>query len=518
MTNKVILCMIGKTVIVGSKNMKEKILKFITSKFFVLGIQLLATIAVVYFTFKLDLVPTKYLIAGIVVLALLLAGFFGIIYSSEQKIKKGLSSKRGIVTKIISLLTSIILIAGCTYISRGNNFIENVSNATGQEYVVSVISLKNGKITKLKDLDSSKKIGVSYEKDTVTIAEALKDLDTEIGDHEYTKYDNYASLADALYEGKVDAIVVGEQYRTMLQINHEEFNDVTKVLKSYAYDAKMEVTTKQTDVTENAFSIYVTGIDVYGSLKTVSRSDVNLIVTVNPKTKQILMTSIPRDCQINLHKNGKMDKLTHTGIYGTSETINTIQDLLEMKINYFARTNFSGMTNIVDALGGITVNSSEAFETLHGNYQITEGLNEMDGDKALCFVRERKRLKRGDFARGENQQKVLKAMLDKAMSPKIITNFNNILSAVEGCFETDMSDKEIKSLINMQLNDMADWKIINVQIEGEYQLMDDTFSMKGTNSDVMIPFESHIERVRELINKVEEGKEIKDSELKGLTH
>ena len=170
--------MIGKTVIVGSKNMKEKILKFITSKFFVLGIQLLATIAVVYFTFKLDLVPTKYLIAGIVVLALLLAGFFGIIYSSEQKIKKGLSSKRGIVTKIISLLTSIILIAGCTYISRGNNFIENVSNATGQEYVVSVISLKNGKITKLKDLDSSKKIGVSYEKDTVTIAEALKDLDT----------------------------------------------------------------------------------------------------------------------------------------------------------------------------------------------------------------------------------------------------------------------------------------------------------------------------------------------------
>ena len=82
------------------------------------------------------------------------------------------------------------------------------------------------------------------------------------------------------------------------------------------------------------------------------------------------MTSIPRDCQINLHKNGKMDKLTHTGIYGTSETINTIQDLLEMKINYFARTNFSGMTNIVDALGGITVNSSEAFETLHGNYQI----------------------------------------------------------------------------------------------------------------------------------------------------
>lgn len=498
--------------------MKEKILKFITSKFFVLGIQLLATIALVYYVFKLDLLPVKYLIAGIVGLIILLTGFFGIIYSGERKIKKGLSSKRGLVTKIISLLVSIVLVAGCAYISRGNKFIKNVSNATGQEYVISVITLKDSEIKKVKDLDASKKIGVSYEKDTVTIAEALKDLDTEIGDHKYEKSDNYASLADALYEGKVDAIVVGEQYRTMLQTNHESFNDETKVIKSFAYDAKMEVTTKQTDVTENPFSVYVTGIDVYGSLKTVSRSDVNLIVTVNPKTKQILMTSIPRDCQIDLHTNGKMDKLTHTGIYGTSETINTIQDLLDMKINYFARTNFSGMTNIVDALGGITVESSEAFQTLHGNYNIVAGVNEMDGDKALCFVRERKRLKRGDFARGENQQKVLKAMMDKAMSPKIITNFNNILSAIEGCFETDMSEKEIKSLLNMQLNDMTDWNIINVQIEGEYQLMDNTYSMPGTNSDVMIPFESHIKRVRELINKVEEGKEVTDSELKGLTH
>ena len=499
--------------------MKEKLIKFFTSKYFILGIQLVATAVIVYFAFKLDLIPSKYLGLGIAALLLLIAIFFGIIYSGERKIKQGQTSKRGMITKIVSIVVSIVLVASCTYIARGNSLIETVSDAGGgQEYVVSVIAMKDGKISKLKDLDRDKKIGVSYEKDTVTIADALKELETSIGEHEYTKYDNYATLADALYNGDVDAIVVGEQYRTMLQTNHEEFNDATKVLKSYAYDAKMEVTTKQTDVTEKPFSIYVTGIDVYGSLKTVSRSDVNLIVTVNPKTKQILMTSIPRDCQIELHSKGKMDKLTHTGIYGTSETINTIQDLLEMKINYFARTNFSGMSNIVDALGGITVDSSESFITLHGNYQINEGLNEMDGDKALCFVRERKRLKRGDFARGENQQKVLKAMLDKAMSPKIITNFDNILSAIEGTFETDMSSKEIKSLLNMQLNDMADWKIINIQIEGEYQMMNDTYSMKGQDSDVMIPFESHIKRVQELINKVEAGQEIHESELKGLTH
>ena len=156
-------------------------------------------------------------------------------------------------------------------------------------------------------------------------------------------------LADALYEGKVDAIVVGQEYKSMLEANHENFDNETKVIKSYEYDAKLSVTTKQTDVTENPFNVYVTGIDTYGSVNTVSRSDVNLIVTVNPKTKQILMTSIPRDCEINLHSNGELDKLTHTGNYGTAETINTIQDLLDMEINYFVRTNFSGMTNIVDA-------------------------------------------------------------------------------------------------------------------------------------------------------------------------
>lgn len=169
---------------------------------------------------------------------------------------------------------------------------------------------------------------------------------------------------------KVDAIVVGQEYKSMLEANHENFDNETKVIKSYEYDAKLSVTTKQTDVTESPFNVYVTGIDTYGSVNTVSRSDVNLIVTVNPKTKQILMTSIPRDCEIELDRNGKMDKLTHTGIYGTSETINTIENFLDMQINYYARTNFSGITNIIDALGGITVESDYSFETLHGNYQI----------------------------------------------------------------------------------------------------------------------------------------------------
>lgn len=494
----------------------NKFFKIITSKYVILGIQLIISIVAVYFCFKLKLIPMKYIMGIIIALLILLVVFFGIIYSGEKKSENRTTSKRSIITKIISLLLSIALVLGCTMLIRSDNFIDKVSDAVGQKYVISVIALKDSDINK-KSLDG-KKFGVCYEKDSKTLTTALADMEDEIGQQEYTKYDTYIQLADALYNKEVDCIVVGEQFRSQLQVNHENFDNETKIITSYSYDAKLEVTTKKTDVTEKPFSVYVTGIDVYGSLNTVSRSDVNLIVTVNPKTKQILMTSIPRDCEINLHSNGELDKLTHTGNYGTAETINTIQDLLDMEINYFVRTNFSGMTNIVDALGGITVESDEEFDTLHGNYHIVKGLNEMDGDMALCFVRERKRLKAGDFARGRNQQKVLSALIDKALSPKIITNFDRILTALEGTFETDMTSDEIRSLLNMQLDDMADWNIINVQIEGEYYDCYETYSMYGTKSDVMKPFNSHIKRVRKLINKVEEGKKIADSELEGLAH
>lgn len=493
----------------------NKFIRFITSKYLILIVQLIATAVFTYFIYTLNILPMKHLLTITIGLAALIIIFFIIISSGQRKQKKGLRSKRGIITKIISLLISIVLMIGTAYVIRSENFFDTVTEVKAQKYLISVITLKENETTKLSQLDGAK-FGVCYQHDSTTIAKALSDMEEEIGEQDYSKYDEYSALADALYNGEVDAIVVGQEYKSMLEVNHENFDNETKVIKSYEYDAKLSVTTKKTDVTEKPFSVYVTGIDTYGSVNTVSRSDVNLIVTVNPTSKQILMTSIPRDCEIELDKNGKMDKLTHTGIYGTSETINTIENFLDVEINYYARTNFSGITNIIDALGGITVDSDYEFETLHGNYQIEKGPNEMDGDKALCFVRERYSLPNGDFDRGKNQQKVLEAMIDKAMSPKIITNFNNILSAVEGSFETDMSSKEIKSLINMQLNDMADWSIYNVQVQGKGYKTTKTYSMRGTEVYVMKPDEKQVKKIKELIDSVEEGKIIKEKDLEGL--
>ena len=190
---------------------------------------------------------------------------------------------------------------------------------------------------------------------------------------------------------------------------------------------------------------------------------------------------------------------------------------LDIQINYFARTNFSGITNIVDALGGVTVNSDYAFTTLHGNYEIVKGENQMDGDKALCFVRERYSLPNGDFDRGKNQQKLLEAMLDKAMSAKIITNFDNILSAIEGTFETDMSSEEIRSLLNMQLDDMAEWEVFDIQVTGEGYMTDETYSMSGSNVYVMKPYRKQVNLIKDVIDKIEAGERISKDDIKDIT-
>ena len=496
---------------------QNKFMKFMTSRALILTLQVVASGVFLYFVYLTQLLPVKYFALLMAVLVVLIAIFWGIIQSGKKKEQENKHSKRIIISKVLSLLVSIVLVIGSTFAARGNSFLDNVQTTT-QKYAVNVIVLQDGQYgtASLKDL-KGKKFGRSYEKEKATLNKALAEMEDIIDTQKYTSYDTYAQLSDALYNGDVDAIVVGAQYKSMLEVNHENFDEETRIVKTFEFERKAKsVTTAVTDVTEKPFTVYLTGIDTYGSVSTVSRTDVNLLITVNPKTKQILMTSIPRDCQINLHKNGKMDKLTHTGIYGVEETISTIEDFLDLNINYYARTNFSGITNIIDALGGVTIDSEYDFTTKHGHYHINKGENEMDGNKALCFVRERYAFTAGDFVRGQHQQKLLKAMLEKAISPKIITNFQSILTAIEGCFETNMSSKEIKSLINMQLDDNSEWELFNVQVQGEGYLSDETFSMKGTSIYVMKPYQSQVKKIKKLIDRVEDGDKLTEKDVKGL--
>lgn len=230
------------------------------------------------------------------------------------------------------------------------------------------------------------------------------------------------------------------------------------------------------EVTEKPFNIYITGIDTYGTIDKQGRSDVNMLVTVNPKTHQILLTSIPRDYEIRLkkHKNA-IDKLTHTGFYGVDDTLTSVENLLDTKINYYVKVNFSTVAEFINAIGGVDVYSNYTFVTGdygygEGGVKIKKGKNHLDGATALSFARERHAFKDGDNQRIKNQQLVFEAVLKKAMTSKtMLLKYNKLLKTLTWYFEMNLSSEEIRSLVKMQisnLNDGIKWTIEKNTLSG----------------------------------------------------
>lgn len=262
-----------------------------------------------------------------------------------------------------------------------------------------------------------------------------------------------------------------------------------KDISNYVETGTEDRSDRHIDVTKETFNVLVSGIDVTGDInETVSRSDVNMVVTVNPQTREVLITSIPRDYYVELPTYGAMDKLTHTGIYGAEETIGAVESLLDIEINYYAKVNYTTITGLVDAIGGVDIISPYSFDT-HGmgvHYHFEEGENHLDGSHALAYCRERKSWVDGDLKRNENQQLVLEAIIKKVTrGPVILLKYTSILDAVKGTVETDMSSNEMTELVKMQLADMRSWKITKQAIKGEPD-MALCFSLDDYASVVMV--------------------------------
>lgn len=227
----------------------------------------------------------------------------------------------------------------------------------------------------------------------------------------------------------------------------------------------------QMTVLPQPFTIYISGIDTYGEVSETSRSDVNLIAVVNPKTYQILLVTTPRDYYVPIPgvSGGQKDKLTHAGIYGIDASMRTLGELYETDINYYARLNFTSLIDIVDTLGGVDVYSELAFQTGTESgciVDVQEGWNHLNGEQALAFSRERHALADGDNQRGKNQQAVLTAMLRKCLSPTMLLKAGTIMNQVSSEVETNLSQAQINSLIKYQLNKNATWTIQSVAATG----------------------------------------------------
>jgi LCP family protein required for cell wall assembly len=268
------------------------------------------------------------------------------------------------------------------------------------------------------------------------------------------------------------------------------------------------------DITRHPFNFIITGIDVDGTIDAEGRSDVNMVVTVNPKTHQILMTSIPRDYEIYMPDfDNALDKLTHTGFYGVQTTIGAEEQLLDIKANYYVKVNFTTVERFIDAIGGIDVVSEYEFTPVKlKSWTVQEGPNHMNGKQALAFARERKAFPSGDRQRIKNQQLVFEALIKKATSSRtMILSYNKVLSSLRNYFEMSFSSREIRKLVKFQLAKDPDWKIFkNTIVGGDGSLP--TYSTGGEYAYVMTQDADSIDNAKTLINAVLDGKGLQSDE------
>lgn len=488
----------------GSEKMREFCHKYL--KVIIYALQWIMTAIFLYLIYWLGMLPVKYIVTSIVVLLVLLIGEYFLIFYKKPK------SKRSMITQILSLIISCVLVIGSFQVYKLGATVDILTDGGFQTRAISVIVLDDSEIKNEYQLPDHE-LGYISSIDFQSMAYAAGELREKVGNISLHDYTDPSSLVDALYNQEVDAIILDEAFRSIVEQDKETFTEDTRVIYQIMKDEE-SVVSKSVEVTTHPFLVYISGIDEYGDLSTVSRSDVNMIIGVNPNTQQILLVSIPRDTYYPLHSFGQYDKFTHAGIYGLDESIDTLQDLLEVDINYYGKMNFTSFIEIVDALGGITVNSSQAFTTKIGGYEIKEGLNELNAEQALAFVRERKSFLDGDFERGRNQQRMISAIVKKICSPAIITSFSSVLDTISQSVETNFSTSEINALVQMQLSQMSTWDIQTCQITGESVRMP-CYSLGGLSASVIVPDEESIQEVKEYINQLLSG-EIVETETGDL--
>ena len=466
---------------------KENIIQKVTQWRVILGIQVIASLILIGLLFKLGALPMLYAIIVIILVALLNVGIFFLMKPSKNK-KKG--KVRTVIGKFVSILLSVLLLVGSLYIAQGNSLIDAITGANTEITRISVVVMKDSKYKKLSDL-KGETIEVNTSAETDKMKEAIEGLQKEESSIKTKEVAEFATMADDLYSGKTKAIYVNEAYYAMLETNHENFKYDTDVIYTYKIEEKTKDISKNVNVTKDPFVVYISGIDTYGSVSTVSRSDVNMILTVNPKTKQILMTSIPRDYYVTLANKGKKDKLTHSGLGGIENTVKTMENFMGIDINYYGRVNFTSVIEIVDALGGINIDSTVAFTGYDGT-SFKKGTNHITGKQALEFSRERHAFGGGDNERVHNQQVVMAGMIKKMISPSIITNYSSVLSSINGSFETNMESGDITGLLQMQISDMASWTIVQKQLTGTGKTMTGGAYMPNNKLYYMIPDDSSV--------------------------
>lgn len=468
---------------------------------------------------KTDLLPGKYVVGGIVILALLvLLPALLLLFRRES------ASRRRITAGVIISVLMIALSAGGSYSAMKTDDtmrIVSVSNADNVVYITSEIGVyvtQDNPAEKLKDVQDYKFARVTV-MDQENTDKAIKKIEKKF-DHKIDLVEE-TSIEDALkdlYDDKVQALVLNTSCITLLMESEGgEYSDLEeriRPLKKMQIKTDVQlmtdnaVTTEEARaVTEKPFVMYLSGSDTRNMTLATSGSDVNILMFLDPINHQVLLINTPRDSYIrNPAGRGAKDKLTHCGYYGINNSIEALTDLYDISIDYYAQINFTGFKKMIDLIGGVTVYSDYAFEA--EGYAFQEGYNDMDGDMALVFSRDRYHQLDGDNARGRHQMAVIKAMIEKMTSDKtLLMKYPEIMNNLQGTLVTNMSTDSMTALIRMQLNDMSSWNVQSYALIGP-DGMARTYSMPGTELSVIFPTKHSLNHTKDLIQMFEDGQTI----------
>ena len=375
------------------------------------------------------------------------------------------AKKSTLVTTIILVVFSLISLVGVFGFKQMIDITNRVNQtAAFSEVEMSIVVPKDSDIKDVNQL-TTVQAPTKVDKNNVdTLMSALKKdkkVDVKVDD-----VASYQEAYDNLKSGKSKAMVLSGSYASLLESVDSNYSSNLKTIYTYKIKKKNNNSAKQVD--SKVFNIYISGIDTYGSISTVSRSDVNIIMTVNMNTHKILLTTTPRDAYVKIPDGGadQYDKLTHAGIYGVETSEKTLENLYGIKIDYYARINFTSFLKLIDQLGGVTVHNDQAFTSLHGKFDFPVGDIQMNSEQALGFVRERYSLDGGDNDRGKNQEKVISAIVNKLASLKSVSNFTSIVNNLQDSVQTNMSLDTINALANTQLDSGSKFTVTSQAVTG----------------------------------------------------
>ena len=448
-----------------------------------------------FLIFRHNILAFRYLnvITAAVVILVALVSLLLIIYRKAEKFT-------------IFFLTLAILVSSVSFFALQQfvGFTSHINSTSNySEYSMSVVVLKDSEVHNVTQLDS---VTGPTDTDNENIQKLIADIKTsQSKELTVEQSTSYLTAYKSLVSGEAKAIVLNSVFENIIESEYPDY--ASKIRKIYTKNITKEVAAPK--VSKNkSFNVYVSGIDTYGPISSVSRSDVNILMTVNQDSKKILLTTTPRDSYVPIADGGnnQKDKLTHAGIYGVDSSIHTLENLYGVDINYYVRLNFTSFLKLIDLLGGVDVYNDQEF-TAHTNGKFYPvGNVHLDSEQALGFVRERYSLADGDRDRGRNQQKVIVAIIQKLTSTEALKNYSDILQGLQDSLQTNMPIETMMDLVNTQLESGGSYKVNSQDLKGTGRMGLPSYAMPDSNLYMMEIDDSSLAAAKSAIQDVMEGR------------